>query len=96
MFAASHVDVDVTVGADDDHITGAGSTSGGGPTVGGLVRRVGAALLLVGCVQEAAVVAAALLGRYGARYDLILLFLIFLTLLLTNPTQSSVILTHSH
>ena len=65
MFAASHVDVDVTVGADADHITGATTDSGGGPTVGGLVRRIGAALLLVGRVQEAAVVAAALLGRYG-------------------------------
>ena len=72
MFAASHVDVDVTVGADADH-TGTSSTNG--PTVGGLVRRVGAALLLVGRVQEAAVVAAVLLGRYGV-YDLTLYLLL--------------------
>ena len=58
MFAVSHVEVDATLscGADEE---GAAVAA----TMGALVRRVGAALLLVGRVQEAAMVAAAVLGR---------------------------------
>ena len=58
MFAQSHVEVDATLGCGSDD-EGVAVTA----TVGALVRRVGAALLLVGRVQEAALVAAAILGR---------------------------------
>ena len=56
IFAVSHVEVDSALGTGVD---GEGVTA----TIGALVRRVGAALLLMGRVQEAAVVAAAILGR---------------------------------
>jgi len=63
LFAVSHVDLSVAGGDDEESAAGGGLDTAGCGTVGALVRRVGAALLLVGRVPEAAMLAAALLGR---------------------------------